>query len=244
MYVLIGYGIVKIALQFYIYDAKIFISDIDKIYIKILLKEASMNSETVLCINTGVTVAIFIGNIVKYFLDKNDKKKQRQEDDRNLRLDRRYKYMPNFSLYHQPGYSGVELDIVNGKQSIITTILLKNITGEEATDIRLEAYDDLNNVYFKTDEGDGNSYNIFDSNPYHFCIPGTSIIFSFSKDVTGKEFSEIKGVVYFKLTFRDKLGNLYRQEFKVGYEYKERDFVFTDEWSSGRPELIEENLNI
>lgn len=201
-----------------------------------------MNSETVLYINTVVTVAIFIANIAKYFLDKRDKEKQRIEDEKNLRLDRRYKYMPNFSLY--PQYSGADLDIVKGKRSIKNTIMLKNITGEEATDIRLEAYDDLNNVYFKTDEGDGNSYNILDSNPYHFCILGTSIIFSFSKDVTGKELSEIKGVVHFKLTFRDKLGNLYRQEFKVGYEYKERDFVFTDEWSSGRPELIEENLNI
>lgn len=201
-----------------------------------------MNSETVLWINTGITVALFLANIVKYFLDKHDKRKQRIEDDRNLRLDRRYKYMPNFSLY--PQYSGADIDKVNGRRSIINTITLNNITSVEATDVRLEAYDDLNNVYFKFDESDDNDYYILKNNPYYFCIPGTSIIFSFAKDVTGKELSEIKGVVYFTLRFRDKLGNLYRQEFKLGYEYRDREFVFTDECSSGRPELIEENLNI
>lgn len=203
-----------------------------------------MNSEKVLNINTVLTVAIFIANIAKYFLDKHDKKKQRIEDEKNLRLDRRYKYMPNFSLYHRTGYSGVDLDIVNGNHNIINTIMLKNITSEEATDLRLEAYDELQNIYFKSDESDGNSYYILKSNPYHFCVPGGSIIFSFAKDVIDEELSEIKGVVYFKLRFRDKLGNLYRQEFKVGYEYKNREFVFTDEWSSGCPELIEENLKI
>lgn len=41
-----------------------------------------MNSEKVLNINTVLTVAIFIANIAKYFLDKHDKKKQRIEDEK------------------------------------------------------------------------------------------------------------------------------------------------------------------
>ncbi len=153
------------------------------------------------------------------------------------------KQIPSFSLHNNYSEFFVECDDYN-KKLLVVKILLTNLTKSTATDFKLEVYDKPRRKFFKFRRKEPNRHLIYDNLDYNFCLSGCSMYIYVYTDITEIDLSGIKDYFYFKLTFRNEKGDIYSQEFKVGYEHRTNHFVFTDDCSVGPVRLVKRNLRI
>ena len=165
------------------------------------------------------------------------------KDISELILGRNNKQVPSFSLHNNYSEVFVDYDDDN-KKILVAKILLTNLSKATATDFKLEVYDKPKKKFFKFRRKEPNKHLILDNLDYNFCLSACSMNIYVYTDITGIDLSGIKDYFYFKLTFRNEKGDIYSQEFKVGYEYKTNHFVFTDDCRVGPPRLVKRNLRI
>lgn len=165
------------------------------------------------------------------------RQRERKIDEIFMQLNSRSDLIPYFHLILDD--SKIEKITISGSEYIKLVIELMNIGKESATNIMLSPMGKGLENYFETLYEKENSYFIHDYLSRYFALPKDSVIFSIVKAIPKDNDGKIANFIKFKIRFRDLIGNLYEQEFKLGYDnWIVNGFNLNN--SSSVPYLIEE----
>lgn len=165
------------------------------------------------------------------------RQRERKIDEIFMQLISRSDLIPYFHLILDD--SKIEKITISGSEYIKLVIELMNIGKESATNIMLSPMGKGLENYFETLYEKENSYFIHDYLSRYFALPKDSVIFSIVKAIPKDNDGKIANFIKFKIRFRDLIGNLYEQEFKLGYDnWIVNGFNLNN--SSSVPYLIEE----
>ncbi len=165
------------------------------------------------------------------------RQRERKIDEIFMQLNSRSDLIPYFHLILDD--SKIEKITISGSEYIKLVIELMNIGKESATNIMLSPMGKGLESYFETLYEKENSYFIHDYLSRYFALPKDSVIFSIVKAIPKDNDGKIANFIKFKIRFRDLIGNLYEQEFKLGYDnWIVNGFNLNN--SSSVPYLIEE----
>lgn len=165
------------------------------------------------------------------------RQRERKIDEIFMQLNSRSGLIPYFHLILDD--SKIEKITISGSEYIKLVIELMNIGKESATNIMLSPMGKGLENYFETLYEKENSYFIHDYLSRYFALPKDSVIFSIVKAIPKDNDGKIANFIKFKIRFRDLIGNLYEQEFKLGYDnWIVNGFNLNN--SSSVPYLIEE----
>lgn len=167
---------------------------------------------------------------------------EKRTDDIYTRLNSRSSLIPYFNI--SLGLSKGIYIKDESKNSIIIDLCLVNVGKESAVNVKLGTYEKGSEDLIKFVTNDKYSTFKFYDLDGDYALSKDKIYLFINKDVSEIDLDNVSDTVYFKIKYKDLLGNTYSQDFMFGYFFSLGDIVFKFDNYTSVPMLIEENIKI
>lgn len=165
---------------------------------------------------------------------------EKRTDDIYTRLNSRSSLIPYFNISLSKSEGRYKID--KFEEAIKIDLCLVNVGKESAVNVKLEAYEKDSEDLIKFETCDKYStFNYYNLNN-DYALSKDKIYLFITKDVSEIDLENVSDTVYFKIKYKDLLGNTYTQEFMFGYFFFCGDINFKFDNYTSVPMLIEENI--
>lgn len=213
-------------------------------------KLSSMKIETILSI-IAIAISIFTETKNRKFRQKTfdydvqketTRQLEKRTDDIYTRLNSRSSLIPFFIISLKGSKGSLRKNRYDN--SLNVELCLRNIGKESAVNVDIVPYSEECQENIKIENFDEYKTETFAMLTNNSAMINEHIFLYMSRDLTNIDINEISDTFFFRITFRDLIGNLYSQNFRAGYSVFDKQIKFVPDNYSSVPMLIKENIKI